>query len=59
MRFPSIQVCDMLRGVLILLMMHSASAEYNLGVGIADVTGPAAGITLVSFTIIINFFIIK
>lgn len=42
--------------VLVLLLVCSAYAEYNLGVGIADVTGPVAGITLVSYTIFWNFF---
>ena len=34
--------------VALLLTLHIAAAEYNVGVGIADVTGPAAEINMVS-----------
>lgn len=33
---------------LLLLLLHKTSAEYKIGVGIADVTGPVAEIVFVS-----------
>ena len=36
--------------VALLLTSHMAAAEYNVGVGIADVTGPAAEINMVHGT---------
>lgn len=33
---------------LLLLLLHQTSAEYKIGVGIADITGPVAEIVFVS-----------
>lgn len=35
-------------GLLLMVALSAVDADYNLGVGIADVTGPIAGITLVN-----------
>lgn len=35
---------------LLALLLHGAVADYKIGIGIADVTGPVAEIVFVSFT---------
>jgi len=38
------------------LWIAAASSLYKIGIGIADVTGPAAGVTFVSIILILIFY---
>lgn len=44
-------------GLLLMVALSAVGADYNLGVGIADVTGPIAGITLVNLFAIFSHYL--